>query len=309
VTFLIAAAGALWGAATLTRGITLYFALPLALWLAIKWGPSPQVQRQALIFKHKRLPFDFNPRLAIVFAAAMVAVLAPWTIRNFIVFRQFVLLETKGGVNFWLGNSPYTPNDFIRNVWKTGVREPMLAALPADEIARDRAGYDLGESFVTREPLTFIARMPSKFADFWGFERNLVDAAQATRNGKGGGWNSLAKFAADFVSDAAYVLLVVLAVAGLAFAREDRWQVLIGGFIVYFVFVHMVVFGDGRFHLPLIPFLALYAAWFVVNRAEGARWLRGRSIRGLTALVLTVVFAMVWAHEIVAAWVELRGGL
>ena len=259
-----------------------------------------------MFLKHRVLPLAFNAKMPIVFLVAMFCAMAPWAIRNYTVFGQFVLLETKGGVNFWLGNSPFTPSDFIRNVWKTGVREPMLAALPADEIARDRAGYALGESFVTREPFAFIARMPVKFADFWGFERNLVDAAEATRNGKTGGWNSLAKIGADLVSDAAYILLVVLAVAGLVFAREDRWKLLIGGFIVYFVFVHMIVFGDGRFHLPIVPLLAIYAAWFVANVAQGLRW---RSARGLTALALVLVFAGVWAHEIGAAWMELHGGL
>jgi hypothetical protein len=182
----------------------------------------------------------------------------------------------------------------------------MLAALPEGEIARDRAGYAMGEAFVIREPLTFIARMPVKFADFWGFERNLVDAAEATRNGKAGGWNSVSKVAADFVSDAAYVALVLLAVGGLVFAAWDKWKLLIGGFIVYFVLVHMVVFGDGRFHLPLIPFLALYAAWFVVNRARRVQvW----GVRGLVALGVGLVFAAAWGHEILAAWGNLRGGL
>jgi hypothetical protein len=154
--------------------------------------------------------------------------------------------------------------------------------------------------------LTFIARMPVKFADFWGFERNLVDAAEATRNGKAGGWSSPSKIAADIVSDAAYVILVLLAVGGLVFAGEDRWKLLFGGFIVYFVFVHMVIFGDGRFHLPLIPFLALYAGWFIVNPAGTVRvW----SVRGLTALAFGLVFAAVWGHEIMTAWGELRGGL
>jgi hypothetical protein len=303
---LVAAAGAAWGTAALTRGITLYFALPMALWLAIKWAPSRAFNWRQSLHEHVHSPLRFDLRMAVVFAFAMAAVMVPWTIRNFSVFHQFVLLETKGGVNFWLGNSPFTPDDFIRNVWKTGVREPMLAALPEGEIARDRAGYALGEAFVIREPLTFIARMPVKFADFWGFERNLVDAAEATRNGKAGGWNSVSKVAADFVSDAAYVALVLLAVGGLVFAAWDKWKLLIGGFIVYFVLVHMVVFGDGRFHLPLIPFLALYAAWFVVNRARRVEvW----GVRGLVALGVGLVFAAAWGHEILAAWGNLRGGL
>ncbi len=303
---LIAAAGVVWGAATLTRGIALYFVVPLAVWMVVLWLDRTGVEGQGIIHKARHLPAGLALRRPIIFAVAMVAVIAPWTIRNWFVFHEFVSLETKGGVNFWLGNSPYTPNDFIRNVWKVGVREPMLAALPADELARDRAGYAMGEEFITREPLEFIARMPVKFADFWGFERNLVDAAEATRNGKAGGWNSPAKIAADLVSDASYVILVLLSVVGLVLAENDRWKLLLGGFIFYFVFVHMVVFGDGRFHIPLIPFLALYAAWFIANRASAGRW---RSARGVIVLVGVMVFAAVWLHEMAAAWGALQGGL
>ncbi len=97
----LTAAGAVWGAATLTRGITLYFILPLVAWFFIALG------------KDRWRAF---PR-ALVFTLTALAVIAPWTLPNYTVFNQFVLLETKGGVNFWLGNSPFTPNDFIRNVW------------------------------------------------------------------------------------------------------------------------------------------------------------------------------------------------
>src|SRR5262252_1484798 len=117
----VAVAGIVWGLATLTRGITLYFAPVLAVWIA--WsatrtpGPRWQILRGVVA--------------GCVFLVAMVVVIAPWTIRNYSVFRQFVLLETKGGVNFWQGNSPYPPPDFSRNVWKAGVREPILGALPS----------------------------------------------------------------------------------------------------------------------------------------------------------------------------------
>ncbi len=279
-------AGALWGMATLTRGITLYFTPLFALWLA--WAMWRESMSRAL-------------GAAILFVAATMVVIAPWTLRNYFQFGQIVVVETKGGVNLWLGNSPYTPNDFIRNVWKVGVREPMLENLPTDELQRDRAAYALALDFIRAEPLTFFARMPGKFADFWGFERNLIDNADATA--QRGGWNSPAKFGSDLFAAGVYLFVMLCGVAGFVFAPLDRWKILFGAFTLYFLFAHLVIFGDGRFHLPLIPFFALYAAWFLLMFR---RIVFSRARVGLT-LLLVLVLASVWAREAWAALQVLRG--
>jgi hypothetical protein len=223
-------------------------------------------------------------------------------------------------VNLWLGNSPYTPYVFIRNVWKVGVREPMLNALPPGEVERDRAAYGLALNYLRAEPASFVARLPGKFADFWGFERNLVDIAEATTRGEG--WNSLSKIAADLYGILGYVLIMFCGIAGLVYAssagqsfrataagaawrvpreipRADPWAILLAGFILYFMSVHLIIFGDGRFHLPLIPVFALYAGWLLVERPRVTTAPRKLAIVILLALVLTGV----WLRE---AWVALQ---
>lgn len=291
-------AGALaWGLATLTRGLTLYFTPLLALWLgATLWretkADAPNARADGA---SKRLLLKaILPALGLMLIT--LAVIAPYTARNYFQFHQFVLLETKGGVNLWLGNSPYTPYEFIRNVWKVGVREPMLKVLPQDEIARDRAAYALALEYMRAHPLAVLARVPAKFADFWGFERNLVDVAEATR--AGGGWNSVAKIMMDLYGAAAYMIIALGGMAGLIYAPRDRWKILFGGFILYFLALHLLIFGDGRFHLPLIPFLALYAAWLAAERQRVA-YVRTRT--GLVVVGAALLLAT-WTREAWAAW-------
>jgi hypothetical protein len=273
----------------LTRGITLYFIPLLGVWfLAREYVDARVLSAQTV-----------RAALAAwgLVAVAAVATLAPWAVRNFIVHRQFVLLETKGGVNLWLGNSPYTPNDFIRNVWKTGVREPMLAPLPTDEVARDRTAYALALDYIARNPMVFLARMPIKFADLWGFERNLVDLAEGTRESERYGWKSVPKIAMDALTSVAYIALMLAALYGLFAAPNDlgKWLVVLFG--AYFVFVHLVVFGDARFHIPLVPLLAPYAGYALLARPRVSL----KSARGWMFVVMLVVFVLVWAHEILAA--------
>ena len=78
------AAGLLTGTAVLVRPAMLFF-LPLAvLWLL----------------------FRRMPVLAVALVAGAVAVIAPWTARNYRVHDRFVLVASEGGVTFWTGNHP-----------------------------------------------------------------------------------------------------------------------------------------------------------------------------------------------------------
>lgn len=303
----ILGAGAAWGLMTLTRGITLYFTPVFALWLV--WAMMDGRQRttddgrrttdnQSVV----RRPSSAVVLGGVLFLLATVAVIVPWTVRNYLQFHQVVLLETKGGVNLWLGNSPYTPPDFIRNVWKVGVREPMLNGLPTDEIQRDRAAYALALNYMRAEPLTFLAHIPIKFADFASFERNLIDTAEATRQGEG--WNSPAKVGADLLAMVAYIFVVLCGIAGFVFAPTNRWKILLLVFVAYFLAAHLVIFGDGRFHLPLIPLFALYAAWLLVCR----RQIVVSPLRVALTLIPGILCLLVWGREILFAWQILGKG-
>jgi hypothetical protein len=295
----LAAAAVCWGLATLTRGITLYFTPFFAGWLGwCVW------RREGEHIGLRRPPLWHALATALSYCVLTAALLAPYAMRNWSVFGEFVPLETKGGVNLWLGNSPYTPKSAIRNVWKVGVREPMLQALPNDEVPRDRAAYAHAIHYIRSEPLGFLARMPIKFADFWGFERNLVDTAETTSQGSG--WKAPSKVAADLLAAAVYVVVMIIGVLGLCLAPVDRWKLLLGGFVSYFVAVHLVIFGDGRFHLPLVPLIALYGGWLLVvlgRDPRSARRLLDRSNpRVVVAASLIVSLLAVWIREAWMAW-------
>jgi Dolichyl-phosphate-mannose-protein mannosyltransferase len=52
-----------------------------------------------------RWPFRVRAHIAAAGILGTVAALAPWTIRNAVVYREFVLVSDVGGFNFYLGNS------------------------------------------------------------------------------------------------------------------------------------------------------------------------------------------------------------
>jgi hypothetical protein len=77
-------AGGLTGLGVLTRPAMLLFVPLAALWL---------IKRRRIV-------------LALAMTAGVVAVVGPWTARNYRAYGRFVLVASEGGVTFWTGNHP-----------------------------------------------------------------------------------------------------------------------------------------------------------------------------------------------------------
>ena len=52
-----------------------------------------------------------RPARLIAFALGAALVIAPWTVRNYLVDGRAVLVAADGGVNFWIGNNPRASGD------------------------------------------------------------------------------------------------------------------------------------------------------------------------------------------------------
>lgn len=208
---------------------------------------------------------------SILFVAA-VLVLAPWTVRNCLYYGRFVPLDTYGGYNFLFGNNPGA----------NGRQEPALLVKLGDtclkewRIEREKgappeivvcpegsaAGYREGMRFIAAHPGRFLRLGVTKLGylygpeirEFsWGYSRGyfgsvprpiLVPAAAAVIVG--------------------FPALALLALGGMCFGSRESpaaragWE-LLSLSIHYLSAVHVFTFAESRFHLPLIPILAVYA--------------------------------------------------
>jgi 4-amino-4-deoxy-L-arabinose transferase-like glycosyltransferase len=128
------AAGVVTGAAILVRPAMLFFVPLAALWMAAR--------------RH--------PILAVALVVTSLAMVAPWTARNFRVYDRFVLVASEGGVTFWTGNHPLSrgEGDLAANpdikVAEIAFREAH-PGLTAEEL----------EPIYYREALHYIARHPA----------------------------------------------------------------------------------------------------------------------------------------------------
>ncbi len=94
-----------------------------------------------------------------------------------------------------------------------------------------------------------------------------------------------------------YVLLILLGVAGgILRPPPDRVQLaLILSFFVLLMGVHALTIGHSRYHIPLMPFVAVFAARLVVVPSRSEK--RGRLV---WVAIVSLVLVVSWANTFVA---------
>lgn len=240
------AAGAAFGLAVLARPQALLFAVAA---VAVLWA------------------FEGRGRWAAVAAAGLALVVAPWTARNWAVMGAPVPVSTNGGDNLLIGHAPGATGGY-RNPLAI---EPRLAGL--SEVQRDRSAARLGLGYLRRDPGRSLRLVPAKLyetflkqtdAAYWAFQTRrgeLVDPGMAGHRAgflayrdaaRAGGW-----------------ALLALALAGTAAQARARrgpafWLGL--AWVGAAAFVACAFFGNGRFGLPAVPFLAVLAAGLIPGR-------------------------------------------
>jgi hypothetical protein len=269
--------------AVLTRDIVWPMAFVMAAFIV--WFPA------------MRLPRRLGHAAALVLV--FVAVLAPWIVRNTQVQGVFTLISTNGGVVFMEGNYEHTPLD---RSWRAHALDPDLKVrrlLPTDisEGERQRLAFRYGLAYMIEHPGLTVKRALLKAANVWGLEREITGALLS------GGYGPVPKaavVAATVAITGAYALTMFGAVVGLfaALPRGGRGLPVHLFVVVLIVFVtaaHALVFGHPRYHLPLIPLLALYAArtWTGWPKALPRRTPALAAASAVAALLVAI-----WAREV-----------
>ena len=229
--------GLLWGLAVLTRETVLYF-LPLAaLWLA--WQRAGGTRRAAMLL------------------ATAALVVLPWTLRNWIVFDAFVPVSTSGALNLWQGNTRLTREQVYEEYWAVHGR------IAKYEHARRRAV----EAILERQPLWILEKLRDEMPAFWAAHGQPI--VHLERGAYGVVPRPVALLAVAVVL-VPYLAVLVLFVAGVAALPRGRVVVLVLGFLLFYVLLHVVAHGYPRYRLPVMPAVFLVAAQGWVCRPGAA---------------------------------------
>lgn len=242
---------------------------------------------------------------ALLVLASYGAIVVPWAVRNTRLQRVVTIVDTMGGMNLRMGNYEHTPEDRMWDaVSITGERSWVYALAQDRTIDSSSPHFTEGmkEKWAQRKALEYMRAHPGttlrramiKFSDFWGLEREFV-AAVTQRMYVPPRWFAIVAIVLTLTASAA---LLLLAAAGI-FLSPPAWRahVLMLLPIVITTGVHAIVFGHSRYHLPLVPVLAVYGAGALTCLARGC-W-RGRPLATAAAGGAALLLVAIWVRQIV----------
>jgi hypothetical protein len=263
---LVALAGLAAGAAVLVRSLLLTFVPLLLIWFwwnarsptsgsAPTQNPDAQsatkTQNRGALWAAKiqgrRL------LLPVLFLVVMFAVILPWTVRNYVRYNRFLLVETTGGYNLWIYNDINTSPAEIN-------RRLMEISNPVD---RERYAAQQGIRAITSNLPEFAAVAAGRFVSAWPVDRFYEFRVFLRDKYPGTDCTNLDIFA--WLGTLFYTGLALLTIWGLVLAPGRTFKALVLLVLLHYGLATMFSNQEFRFRMPLYPFLSVYAGWVLVG--------------------------------------------
>jgi 4-amino-4-deoxy-L-arabinose transferase-like glycosyltransferase len=280
-------AGLLLGLAALTRSIILPFA-----GLAILWVWFALKQRRG----------------AIMLGLVLLAVTVPWVVRNSLLHHRLTGIESSMGYNLYVGYHPDSNGSFT-----FGASLDLIPIL--DDAERDRVGTQRALEFIRADPSRFLPLALNRLSFFFGLDKRVLMYFYA--NNFLGYIPSLPLLLISLVMFLPFVLVAGSAPVGLALLRSQSKGLLLWLLLIAYLLPHVFILSEDRFHLAIVPWLAILAAYAWVGgwRAVRERWAGIRRCpelaegSGKVALVLAALAILLllanWGWELWRDWEKL----
>jgi len=260
------------GLTTLTRSVILPFA-----GLAILWAWFLLKQRRA----------------SLLITLAFFLTIAPWIIRNSLLYGKLTGIETSMGYNLYLGYHPQGNGSFV-----FGPSLDLLTIL--DDSERDRIGTEKAIEFIKTQPERFFPLAISRLGFFFGLEKRVLMYFYSN--------NIIGYIPLPLLLTISGILLLPFAAISIsaAFGMANlRWRpdhiLLILLFLGYIV-PHVFILSEDRFHLALVPFIAILAAqvWVHGFALLRERWQESQIGKWIVAFAVLTAFLLVanWSFEL-----------
>ncbi len=243
------------------------------------------------------LLFYLHGKRAILSILAFIVVVAPWVIRNSLLHGELTGIETSMGYNLYLGYHPQGNGSFVFG--------PSLDLLPIlDDAERDKIGTEKAIEFIKAQPERFVPLAVNRLGFFFGLEKRVLMYFYG---------NDLLGFiplplllTISAILLLPFVVISISAALGLSLLRWNPQTCLLALLLIFYTLPHVFILAEDRFHLALVPYFAILAAWFWVNgfKALSIHW--QESGAGKILLILSILFISLlvtnWGLELARDW-------
>jgi len=203
-------------------------------------------------------------RCSALLLAGVALVMAPWTIRNFVVFHAPVFVSTAMGSALWQGNGPdvYTPGHlgFDAKFYDEYADVPY----PRKEVEMNNAAMREAVDFIVHNPGTEAGLLFKKIYHL--YQEDAVGLAWIDEHGGQPSIPDPLQQKLETVANAYYFVVLgwVALTVPFWFSFRDRSRFLLPLMIALLTAAHLVFVPQSRYHFAFIPILCILAAQGVV---------------------------------------------
>ena len=227
---------------------------------------------------------------AVVYGAICLMLVTPWSVRNYLLFDQFIPVSAGMGAGLWMGSDPASrgswpmPPEREHAIWKSAGITPLPYAHAMYDVPTDQLLREKGLKRIAADPAGYLTLTLTRVWDFW------IGNSFYLANGEQG----LAKALREDAGDrgwvvATYGLLkrllvvpgIILMAVGSAWVHRERWRDLLplylfpigltAGYVPFTV-------EAGRYALPVLPCLMVLSVALVFHRWDTRSVVSTRSI-------------------------------
>lgn len=242
-------------------------------------------------------PSGLRPRSIPLIALAFFLVLAPWMLRNYYRFGE-ISPSSNGGINLLIGNNPHSTGAY-------GITyDPAILQGATDEFDADRKALKYAERYIVEKPVTFAVNAVKKLGRLFESEGGIL-VLSFHHDPEDTSSRYPSKYASIpvvlvILTNLPYCALMLAGLFGLLAAPRDKvWQITLVLFASW-VLLHIIFFGGGRFHFPLMPYIVVFASVFLSRPVE-AFALLSNARKSIGFIVSSMLIAL-WIIEGIAVY-------
>lgn len=194
-----------------------------------------------------RAPRKTKLRCSLSVCVVAVATIAPWTLRNAVVFKQFVLISTGVGRHLWRGNNDLSLGDADdRNLIP-------LNPLGLDEVSEDRRLETEALRWLRAHPGKFLALSGQRLLTLYSAFTKTITKAEVVNQRR------------VVVAVLSFYPVLALGFVGMALAPyRNKASLLLHGVIGANLLTYLPMTACTRFRLPIDAYWIAFAAFALV---------------------------------------------